>query len=145
MDTHPFDDNASADQGNSRDESSLPLRSGTGAPIFESGPTTRIRRNPVRAIASATWDGGPPKVFGQILDVSLTGSLFRTESTIPEGTQLNLEITLIGCGEPTSFDVRALVQRTTTVRDRKAYGIAFITESGDEKQSVQALYSATAR
>ena len=145
MDTHPFDDSSHTDQKNRRDESSLSLRSGTGAPIFESGPTTRIRRNPVRAIASATWENGPPKVFGQILDVSLTGSLLRTETTIPEGTLLQLEITIVGGDEPTSFDVRALVQRTTTVRDRKAYGIAFVTESADEKQSVQALYSATAR
>lgn len=143
MDTQPQPNQPHAKQP-SGDESSLSLNSGTGAPIFEPGPHTRIRRNPVRAIAAVTWEDGPREIFGQILNISLTGCLLRTETTIAEGTELTMKITLIGDGQSSCFDVRTTVQRETTIRDRKAYGLEFTTECTEEKQSVQALYSATA-
>ena len=124
---------------------STSLRSGAGAPIFEPGPQTRIRRNPTRAIASATWQGGPRGTFGQILDVSLTGCLFRTESTIDTGTILQLSITVIRGGADLECELRGVVRRTTTVRGRQAYGVHFLTESKSEKEAVQALYSESAR
>lgn len=125
------------------------LDSGTGAPIFEQGPTTRIHRKPVRAFAQLTWEDGPRRVFGRIHDVSLTGCLLKTETTIDEQTELQLSITLLGTGEDDEgddeFDVRATVKRTTTVAGRRAYGLEFCVDSRDEKRAVQALYSATAR
>ncbi len=122
----------------------LTLRSGTGAPIFEPGPHTRIRRNPVRAIASLTWDGGPREVFGQIRNVSLTGCLLRTESSIPRGTTLSMTISLIGAGSKEEFDVIAKVCRETTVEGRRGYGLEFVFESRNDKRTVQTLYSQTA-
>ncbi len=121
------------------------LSSGTGAPIFEPGPHTRIRRNPTRAIAALTWNGGPREAFGQILNVSLTGCLLRTESTIAPDTELELTVTLVGAGSNEEFDIRAVVRRTTAVRGRQAYGLEFISSSTDEKIAIQKLYSETAR
>lgn len=123
---------------------SVSLRSGTGAPIFEPGAHTRIRRNPVRAFAALTWDGGPREIFGQVLNVSLTGCLIKTESTIQEGTQLEVSVTVVGSENRSSIDVRGTVRRQTFVDGRRAYGVEFISTSSVEKQSVQALYSETA-
>lgn len=124
---------------------SLTLRSGTGAPIFEPGPHTRIRRNPVRAIATLTWDDGPREVFGQIRNVSLTGCLLRTESTIPVDTELSLTISLIGTDSEEEFDVRAVVRRNATIEGRRGYGLEFVYTAPEHRRAVQALYSETAR
>lgn len=128
----------------SRSDSVTSMRSGAGAPIFEPGPQTRIRRNPTRAIASITWSDGPRAVYGQVLDVSLTGCLVKTETTIEVGTELQFSVTLVGDGTSTNFDVRGRVCRRTRAEGRPAYGVAFITDSRHEKETVQALYSATA-
>ncbi len=124
---------------------SMNRRSGTGAPIFEAGPHTRIRRNPTRAIASFHWDGGPREVYGQILDISLHGGLLQTAATIPEGTRLHLTITLVGHGEEGQYELRGIVRRRQQSRDRQTYGLEFLTESSKERQIAQALYSHTTR
>ncbi len=126
-------------------KSSLSFRSGTGAPIFEPGPHTRIRRNPVRAIAAVTWEGGPREIYGQVLNISLTGCFLKTASTIEMGTELTFTVTLVSNGDKTSFDVRGVVCRITDVERRQGYGIEFLTHSRREKETVQALYSASAR
>lgn len=131
----------------SEDESSSPtlsMPSGTGAPIFEAGPHTRIRRNPMRAIATLSWEGGPREVFGQIRNISLTGCLLRTEATIPVDTELSLTITLLGNGDETDYDVSATVRRTTTIDGRRGYGLEFNVERREHRRSVQILYAESA-
>ncbi len=125
---------------------SLSLRSGTGAPIFESRPgqPTRIRRNPSRAIAALSWDGGPRRVFGQVLNVSLSGCLLCTESSIAEGTELSFEITVIGDSREVPYTLQGVVRRETREEGRRAYGVEFLPRSSQERQTVQALYAATA-
>lgn len=125
------------------EQESMTIRSGTGAPIFEAGPTTRIRRNPVRAIARVDVDGDR-RIFGQIVDVSLTGCLLKTATTIPTDANLELTITLVGGDDHDDFEVGATVRRTTDVDDRRGYGLEFCTDSIDQRRTVQALYSATA-
>lgn len=133
-----------ADDLTTTPERSTSLRSGAGAPIFEPGTHTRIRRNPVRAFASMTWPGGPREIFGQVLNVSLTGCLVKTESTIKEGTRLDISVTILGSAHRASVDVRGIVRRQTMADGRRAYGVEFLSTSSVEKQSVQALYSETA-
>lgn len=145
MDSHPLQTTMNCHESSSPTDSTVSLRSGTGAPIFEPGPHTRIRRNPVRAFASLTWDGGPREIFGQILNVSLTGCLLKTETTIAADTEVELTITIIGGSGHTEFDVRGKVRRTTTVRERRAYGIELLADSKHEREQIQALYSETAR
>ena len=120
----------------------LTLRSGTGAPIFETGPTTRIRRNPIRAFARMTWDNGPRAVFAQLVDVSLTGCLLKTETTIEPGTEVELSVTLVGDEE--EYELGAVVRRNTTIGGRQGYGLEFCGDSSDERRTAKALYSATA-
>lgn len=125
-------------------DSALSLRSGPGAPIFEPGPNTRIRRNPTRAFASVTWEGGPREIFGQILNVSLSGCLLRTESTIKNGTQLELTITVLGARQLEPIVVRGLVRRQTSIDGRRAYGVELLASNRDEKETNQLLYAQTA-
>lgn len=119
------------------------LSSGPGSPMFEqAGPTTRIRRAPVRAFASVTFEGGPREIFGQLLNLSPGGCLFRTETTIEQGTTLFMDITIVGQGErATAEQVRAAVRRITTDDGRKAYGIEFLSDSREETQTLQWLYA----
>ncbi len=147
MNTNQFSSQQSPEKRNGAEGTNqvLTLRSGTGAPIFEPGPHTRIRRNPVRAIASLTWEGGPREVFGQIRDVSLTGCLLRTESTIPVDSDLDITITLVGARSEAGFEVRATVRRQTTIDGRRGYGLEFLFPSTRHRRAVQALYSETAR
>lgn len=118
------------------------LSSGPGSPMFEQrGPTTRIRRAPVRAFASVTFQGGPREIFGQILNVSPGGCLLRTETTIPDDTVLDMHITIVGSGERAGADVKAVVRRQTTDEGRRAYGIEFISEDREEALTLQWLYA----
>ena len=126
-------------------DSALSLNSGPGAPIFEPGPHTRIRRNPTRAFAAITWEGGPLKSFGQVLNISLSGCLLRTESTIEIGTPLQMQITVLGAGVPEAVDVQGVIRRQTLVDGRRAYGVEFLATCSEEKQTLQLLYSHTAR
>lgn len=119
------------------------LSSGPGAPMFEqAGPTTRIRRAPVRAFAAVTFEGGPREIFGQLLNLSPGGCLFRTETTIEVDTILEMDITIVGQGERATADhVRAVVRRITTDEGRRAYGIEFLSDSREETQTLQWLYA----
>ncbi|RDV39239.1 PilZ domain-containing protein [Bradymonadaceae bacterium TMQ3] len=121
------------------------LRSGPGAPIFEPGPNTRIRRHATRAIATMTWSGGPREIFGQVVNVSLNGCLVKTESTIADGTEVDLTVTVIGGPEVEKFALRALIRRRTEVAGRRAYGLEFVCESSEERELTQRLYAETAR
>lgn len=127
------------------DGSKTSLRSGTGAPIFEHGGVTRIRRNPVRAIAALTWDGGPREIFGQVVNVSLTGCLLKTSATIETGTELKITITIVAADTDAEYELRAVVRRNTTADGRPAYGLEFRTERPQQRRAARALYSATAR
>ena len=133
----------SAESTESTTDEVLGVRSGTGAPIFEHGPTTRIRRNPTRAVARVSWESGPRAIFGQVVDVSMTGCLLKTESTIETGTRLQMTVTLVGDSD--EIDVDALVRRTDTVDGRQAYGLEFCADTSDQKRAAKTLYSKTAR
>jgi hypothetical protein len=126
--------------------SSASLRSGPGAPIFESlpGQETRIRRNPSRAFAIIRRAGGPHRVFGQVNNVSLTGCLLCTESTLPEGSELGLEITVVGGSFSESLRVTGIVRRETREAGRRAYGVEFVAHTSRDREILQALYAETA-
>jgi hypothetical protein len=123
----------------------MTLGSGPGAPMFEHGAQTRIRRAPVRAIATVTWDGGPREVYGQVLNVSPGGCLLKTETTIEPGTRLEMSIIVISEGERAKADVEAIVRRRTEDDGRQAYGVEFIALESTDKESVQWLYSQAMR
>jgi c-di-GMP-binding flagellar brake protein YcgR len=113
--------------------------------MFEHGPQTRIRRAPVRAIATVTWDGGPREVYGQVLNVSPGGCLLKTETTIEPGTRLEMSIIVISEGERAKADVEAVVRRRTEENGRQAYGLEFVALESSDKESVQWLYSQAMR
>lgn len=122
-------------------ERKMTLGSGPGAPMFENGPQTRIRRAPVRAIATVTWDGGPREVYGQVLNISPGGCLLKTETTIEPGTHLDMSIIVISEDERAKVDVEAVVRRRTEADGRRAYGLEFVALESTDKESVQWLYS----
>ncbi len=118
------------------------LSSGPGSPMFEQrGPTTRIRRAPVRAFASVTFEEGTREIFGQVLNLSPGGCLLRTEATIEKDATLHMDITLVGQGERCTAEVQAVVRRVTTDDGRKAYGIEFLKESKQDRQTLEWLYA----
>ncbi len=120
---------------------SFSIGSGPGAPMFEGGTHTRIRRAPVRAFASMTWEGGPREVFGQVLNISTGGCLIRTESTIEEGTTIEISVTLVGGRTRVSADIQGIVRRRTEEGGRRAYGVEFVTPSRQERETAQWLYA----
>ncbi len=125
---------------------SISLTSGPGAPIFEPGPNTRIRRSPIaRSIATMSWVGGPREIFGQVANVSPGGCLVKTESTIAPETIIAMTITIIGKGDPATFDVRGLVKHETTADGRRAYGIEFVANTPAERETIQWLQHAATR
>jgi hypothetical protein len=128
-----------------REEPTMELRGGPGAPIFEPGPHTRIRRAPVRSIATMTWTNGPREIFGQVVNVSPSGCLVKTESTIPDGTQLEMSITILGEGRRTTIDACGIVVRQTSVDGRRAYGVEFRPENRADRESLQWLYAEATR
>ena len=121
-------------------EGGASLSSGPGAIMFEPGPQPRIRRAPVRAIATITWEGGPREVFGQVLNISPGGCLLKTETTIESGTELKLSVMLIGQGKRVSADMRGVVRRLTKEDGRRAYGVEWVAANAPEKESAQWLY-----
>ena len=116
---------------------------GTGSPVFEqAGAQTRIRRAPVRAIATYQRAGsGGGDLFGQVLNLGLQGCLLRTEATILQGTQLQMTITIVGKAERTSAAVTGQVVRVTEHEGRKAYGVEFLAQTTREKETQQWLYA----
>lgn len=128
----------------SRDEIEIGdgVKSGHGAPLFEKGgPQTRIRRAPVRAIASMRWPEGPDRVFGGLENVSPTGCLLKTEASVEPGTEVELEIAAIGTDPRIEVEVEGTVRHVTDVDGRRAYGIEF--DSGDN-QALRRLYNLAA-
>ena len=123
----------------------LDLGSGPGAPMFEPGPQTRIRRAPVRAMATVTWENGPREVFGQVLNVSPGGCLLKTETTIETGTVVDMTIIVLGDDERTKVDVRGVIRRQTEADGRRAYGVEFVTIDTEDRESVQWLYAQAMR
>ena len=121
--------------------SSLDLRSGPGAPMFELGAQTRIRRAPVRAIASFTWAEGPRQAYGQVCNLSPGGCLLKTETTIPVGADLTLNVVLVGDGNRHKAELTGVVRRRTTSDDgRIAYGLEFTPADREERQTIEWLY-----
>lgn len=116
------------------------MSSGPGAIMFEPGPNTRIRRAPVRAIGTITWDGGPREVFAQVLNISPGGCLLKTESSIVAGTVLEMSIMLIGNGERITASVQGKVCHETTHEGRRAYGVEFVRVTAQDKENTQWLY-----
>ncbi len=115
--------------------------SGPGAVLFEnSGPHTRIYRAPVRAIGCVRFDD--KEIYGQVLDVSPGGCLFKTESTLETGTVISMRVTLISPDSRAVAEVNGVICRTANDSDeRPTYGVEFIAESPRERESLQWLYS----
>ncbi|QDG49707.1 PilZ domain-containing protein [Persicimonas caeni] len=126
-------------------QKSMSIASGPGAPMFEPGPTTRIRRAPVRAIASVTVDGGPREIFGQVLNVSPGGCLLKTEATMETGTLVDMSITVIGDGFRARVDCKGVLRRREESGTRKHYGVEFLAVDSQDKQSLQWLYAQAMR
>ncbi|QED26476.1 PilZ domain-containing protein [Microvenator marinus] len=121
-------------------ETQTQLRSGPGAPIFEqSGPHTRIFRAPVRAIASVRFENR--EIYGQVLDLAPGGCLLKTESTIAEGTKIELRVTIIKHDSRSVAEVRGTVRRATESEGRRAYGVEFEAMDSSERNTLQWLYS----
>lgn len=128
-------------------QKSMSIGSGPGAPMFEPGPTTRIRRAPVRAIATVTVDGGPREIFGQVLNVSPGGCLLKTEATMETGTFVDMSITVIGDGFRARVDCKGVLRRRESAQGstRKHYGVEFLAVDSQDKQSLQWLYAQAMR
>lgn len=130
----------------SQTESEKPnkLSSGPGAVLFEtSGPHTRIYRAPVRAIGAAKFND--KEVWGQVIDVGPGGCLFKTESTIEIGTELELRVTIIGSDHRAVAEVNGIIRRLDKVDGRPAYGVEFIAEDATDRRALQWLYAQAMR
>ncbi len=126
-------------------EKSMSIGSGPGAVMFEPGPNTRIRRAPVRAIATVTVDGGPREIFGQVLNVSPGGCLLKTEATMETGTFVDMSITVIGDGFRARVDCQGVLRRREDSGTRKHYGVEFMAVDSQDKESLQWLYAQAMR
>lgn len=126
-----------------RSEAAITLGSGPGSPIFQPGPQTRIYRAPVRAIGVANCDG--QEIWGQVLDISLGGCLFKTDEVLEPGADLDLRITIIGPESRAVADVFGTVRRRTDDGGRTAYGIELRGRNSDERRVIQWLYSQALR
>jgi len=121
-------------------EPKLSLSSGPGSPIFEqAGPHTRIYRAPVRAIAAVRLEGR--EIYGQVLDVAPGGCLLKTESTIAEGTEVELRVTILKNDTRSVAEVRGVIRRMSEVEGRRAYGVEFVAADSSERNNLQWLYS----
>jgi len=120
------------------------LSSGPGAPIFQPGPQTRIYRTPVRAIAAAELGDGR-EIYGQVVDVSLGGCLFKTAATMELGDPLELRITLLGDDRRSIAEVSGVVRRVTEVEGRRAYGIELVGRTREERRTLEWLYTQALR
>jgi hypothetical protein len=126
-----------------RSEAAISLGSGPGAPIFHPGPQTRIYRAPVRAIGVAATEHG--ETWGQVMDISLGGCLFKTDEELEVGAVFDLRITIINAERRAVADVRGLVRRKTEDGARNAYGLELIASYSEERCVLQWLYSQALR
>lgn len=118
------------------------FESGFGAQVYEHGPQTRIRRAPVRGMATIRWEDGPDRIFGGIENVSPNGCLVKTEATIDEGTEVEFRLAAVGADERLEVEGTGVVRHTTEVDDRRAYGIEF--REVDDETALKKLYNAAA-
>lgn len=123
---------------------SVNVESGHGAPVFEHGAQTRMRRAPIRAIASMTWQDGPDRVYGGLDNLSPDGCLVKTEATIEIGTDVEIEIAGIGTVPRLEVELTGTVRHTTEIDGRRAYGIEFAEIDEDNKETLQRLYNVAA-
>jgi hypothetical protein len=118
----------------------MSIGSGPGAPIFEPGPQTRIRRAPVQAIAAVKIDNGPREIFGRVVNISPGGCLLQTEATLESGTFVDLKVTVLGQEEPIRVEVSGVIRRQVEDSSRRQYGVEFLAVDSSDKQSLQWLY-----
>lgn len=123
----------------------LTLSHGPGAPIFDqNGPHTRIRRAPVRAIGAMKLSN--KEIYGQVIDISSGGCLFRTESTLVEGQPFSMRITILDGSRRVVAEVSGDIRRIVTPKDeRPLYGCAFNSETLQERQAQKWLYAQALR
>lgn len=124
-------------------KTSATLSSGPGAPIFQPGPQTRIYRAPVRAIGVAVI--GDREAWGQVIDVSPGGCLFKTDDPLEIGEEITLRVTLMSETRRAIAEVAATVRRRTGDGDRPAYGLEFRASTSEERQVLQWLYGQALR
>lgn len=122
----------------------LSLSSGPGAPIFQQGPQTRIYRAPVRAVAAARLADGT-EIWGQVLDISLGGCLFKADETLEVGDELELRVTIISEERRAVAEVDAVVRRAAEDGGRSAYGLELVAHSGEGRRVLNWLYSQALR
>ncbi len=120
---------------------SVDLKSGHGAPTYEHGPQTRMRRAPVRAVASLTWEEGPKRVYGGLANVSPEGCLLKTETTIEPGTEVDLEIAAVGTVPRLEVNLVGEVRHETEADGRHAYGIEFVEADEENRRALKRLYN----
>lgn len=128
-----------------RNDSSTPdeveLDSGHGAVVFEHGPQTRIQRRPVRAIASMTWEEGPDRIYGGVENISPDGCMVKTEASLEEGTEVELEVATSGGDARLEVEATAVVRHQTTRDGRRAYGLEFTEVDDEALDQLRALYN----
>jgi hypothetical protein len=127
-----------------KSSSRVNLGGGPGAPIFQPGPQTRIYRAPVRAIAAARLDDDS-EVWGQVMDISLGGCLFKADEPLEVGSELELRITIISEARRAVAEVSGVVRRRTEDGGRAAYGIELVGRNSEERRVLQWLYSQALR
>ncbi|TDP71831.1 PilZ domain-containing protein [Bradymonas sediminis] len=120
---------------------SMSISSGPGAPMFEAGPHTRIRRAPLQAIAAVSVADGPREIFGRVLNISPGGCLLQTETTLESGTFVELNITVLGQEDPIRVEVAGVIRRQVTGQSRRQYGVEFLAVDSNDKKSLQWLYA----
>lgn len=107
--------------------------------MFETnGAHTRIYRAPVRAIASVKVDDR--EIWGQVLDIGPGGCALKTESTIVEGTRVEMRVTIIGLDKRSVAEVKGVVRRVSEIDGRKCYGVEFLADDTDQRNALQWLY-----
>lgn len=99
----------------------------------------------MRAIAQARVVSNDREIYGQVINLALGGCLFATETTLADGERLELSVVVLAPKRRIVADVSARVVRRTEHGGRRAYGLAFIAESTDERQLLQWLYGQAMR
>lgn len=122
------------------DRPSMSIGSGPGAPMFEGGDQTRIRRAPLQAIASVSVQNGPREIFGRVVNISPGGCLLQTEATLETGTIVDLNITVLGQEEPIRVKVGGAIRRQVDTQTRRQYGVEFMAVDSSDKRALQWLY-----
>jgi len=120
----------------------IDVRSGLLAPVYEQGPQTRIRREPLRGMATLSWSGGPDKVYGGIENVSPNGCLIRTEASLEDGTEVEFRIAAVGLDRDLEVEGTGVVRHETEVDGRRAYGIEFTVV--EDETALKRLYNLAA-